>query len=147
MFVSQGFDCLEKFCVFLRVAQHVVLMADDTAIDRSLGEWPLLQLMVQTTQPSLAISKDDVSFLQKWKKAITLWQSDQAKRLLQQCNGSTCLVWYSNDTRPLSTMLTSRNSVGDLHWLQRVKETNEFVVLSFFIQTTSTRFAKECLIP
>ena len=95
----RGFDCLEKCCVVRRAAQHVAFrLVADTSIDRSLDEWPLLQLMLQTTQPSLAISKDHVSFLQNCQKAITLWQSERAKMLLQQSNGSTCLVWYSNDT-------------------------------------------------
>ena len=117
-------------------------MAGDTSIDRSLDEWPLLQQMLATTQPSLAITNDDVSWLQKCQKVITLWQSERTKRILQQCNGSTCLVWYSNDTSLLSVRVTARNEVGDLHWLQRIKETSEFVVQSCFVKTSSTRFAR-----
>ena len=95
---------------------------------RKMADFPFLQHMLDLTQPSLSIVTDDVLFLQRCMRATQAWQHRQLEQMLKRANGSTALIWYSNDTSPLSTRVVMRNELGSLHFLQKAKQTDEFVL-------------------
>ena len=103
-----------------------------TLDDKRLKDAPLLEHMLVLTQPTLSIDKDDVAFLQRCMRATQSWQHRQLEQMLRRCNGATALLWYSSDTSPLSTRVVMRNKVGGLLFLQKTKQTSEFVLQSLF---------------
>ena len=111
-----------------------------TLDDKRLKDAPLLEHMLVLTQPTLSIDKDDVAFLQRCMRATQSWQHRQLEQMLRRCNGATALLWYSSDTSPLSTRVVMRNKVGGLLFLQKTKQTSEFVLQSLFLSSSSEVF-------
>ena len=107
-----------------------------------LERFPLLQHFLLLTQPTLSIDKDDVSALRRGMRAVQSWQKVQVEQMLRRLNGSTALLWYSSDTSLLATRVIMRNQVGGLHFLQKAKQTDEFVLQSLFLKSSQSCFGQ-----
>ena len=100
----------------------------------------LISRMLEMQKASLAITDHDVVFLQKCQRSVAYmfancylrimfqlreyfelhllmtgyqcWQRNRARQLLQEASGHSALVWYRNDTSPLTTRDVQRNTLG-----------------------------------
>ena len=102
-------------------------------------EVPVLEKMLSFQKVSLALDSHDVSWLHKFVRVHQQWQKHKAREMISASSGSTCLVWYSNDTSPMKTTHTISNALGQLSWCSKSKESAEFVLQSAFILTDGGR--------
>jgi hypothetical protein len=103
------------------------------------ADLPSVCRMMELAQPSLAVDTRDVSHLMRCMLGMKEYQLREMRTLLLQACGSACLVWYSNDTTPMTTRQTIRNSVGQLQFVQRVRTSGEFVVQRMFVEDAAGR--------
>jgi hypothetical protein len=103
------------------------------------ADLPFLSRMIDLAQPSRACNSDDVGHLMRCMRGMKDYQLHVMRSLLLQACGSACLVWYSNDTTPMTTRQTIRNSVGQLHFVQRVRSSGEFVIQRMFVESAAGR--------
>lgn len=93
--------------------------------------------IISLAQPSRSCDSHEVVRLARYAMAAKAFLRSAAERLLQKARGSAVMCWYSNDTTPMTTRKTFRNLVGDRMFINRARQSGEYIIQRLFVQDAS----------
>lgn len=114
---------------------------DDNNVDVQQGLQRVADI-VALAQPSRSCHSHAVTRLPRYAMAAKeIFLQASAKQLLEKAQGAAALCWYSNDTTPMTAHKTFRNLVGGTTFVNRARQSGEYIIQRMFIQDASGNIA------